>query len=157
MPSRHRRMPKPLPRHSGRKATKGGVRGAFQSVAGADAVKAIGKKYGFRGAEAADVVHDAVAAGPAGEPVLDELAGRLALGVAATCVVLDPPLVVLAGEVSQAGGPRLAARVEQEVAAITLVNPKVVITGVESEPVLHGALHTALAAVRDEVFGSTTA
>ncbi len=145
-----------VPRHTGRKVTKGGVRGAFQSIAGADAVKAIGKKYGFRGAEAADVVREAVAAGPAGEPVLDELAARLALGVAATCVVLDPPLVVLAGGVSQAGGEALASRVQDEVAAITLVNPKVVITGVESEPVLHGALHTALDAVRDEVFGSTT-
>ncbi|MCY1140440.1 ROK family transcriptional regulator [Actinoplanes sp. Pm04-4] len=146
-----------VPQHPGRKSGKGGVRGGFQSIAGADAVKAIGKKYGFRGVEAADVVRDAVEAGPAGEPVLDELASRLALGVAATCVVLDPPLVVLAGEVSQAGGPALAARVENEVATITLVNPKVVITGVEAEPVLHGALHTALAAVRDEVFGSTTA
>ncbi|MCO8272066.1 ROK family transcriptional regulator [Actinoplanes sp. TRM 88003] len=146
-----------VPQHPGRKSGKGGVKGGFQSIAGADAVKAIGKKYGFRGVEAADVVRDAVAAGPAGEPVLDELANRLALGVAATCVILDPPLVVLAGEVSQAGGPALAARVENEVAAITLVNPKVVITGVEAEPVLHGALHTALDAVRDEVFGSTTA
>ena len=101
------------------------------------------------------MVSSAVAAGEAGEPVLDELASRLALGVAATCVVLDPPLVVLAGEVSQAGGAALAEKVEHEVAAITLVNPKVVITGVESEPVLHGALQTALNAVRDEVFGST--
>jgi predicted NBD/HSP70 family sugar kinase len=102
------------------------------------------------------VIRSAVAAGEAGDQVLDELAERLALGVAATCVVLDPPLVVLAGEVSQAGGPGLAERVEREVAAITLVTPKVVITGVETEPVLHGALHTALDAVRDEVFGSTT-
>jgi predicted NBD/HSP70 family sugar kinase len=146
-----------VPRNSAKRAAKGGVRGAFQSIAGADAVKAIGKKYGFRGNEAADVVHAAVAAGEAGEAALDELAGQLALGVAATCVVLDPPLVVLAGEVSQAGGPSLAERVEREVAAITLVSPKVVITEVASEPVLHGALHTALDAVRDEVFGSTTA
>jgi predicted NBD/HSP70 family sugar kinase len=145
-----------VPRNASKRAVKGGVRGAFQSIAGADAVKAIGKKYGFRGNEAADVVRAAVDAGEAGEPVLDELACRLALGVAATCVVLDPPLVVLAGEVSQAGGSALADRVEQEVAAITLVTPKVVITGVESEPVLHGALRTALDAVRDEVFGSTT-
>jgi predicted NBD/HSP70 family sugar kinase len=146
-----------VPRNSAKRAAKGGVRGAFQSIAGADAVKAIGKKYGFRGNEAADVVHAAVAAGEAGEAALDELAGQLALGVAATCVVLDPPLVVLAGEVSQAGGPSLAERVEREVAAITLVSPKVVITEVASEPVLHGALRTALDAVRDEVFGSTTA
>jgi predicted NBD/HSP70 family sugar kinase len=146
-----------VPRNASKRgARSGGVRGAFQSIAGADAVKAIGKKYGFTGAEAADVVRAAVAAGEAGEPALDELAGRLALGVAATCVVLDPPLVVLAGEVSQAGGPALAERVEREVAAITLVTPKVVITEVESEPVLHGALRTALDAVRDEVFGSTT-
>ncbi|MFC7534429.1 ROK family protein [Actinoplanes sp. GCM10030250] len=137
-------------------ASRRGVKGAFQAIAGADAVKAIGKQFGFRGAEAADVVRAAVAAGPPGEPVLDELARRLALGVAATCVVLDPPLVVLAGEVGRAGGPALAERVEREVSAITLVSPKVVVTGVASEPVLHGALRTALDAVRDEVFGSTT-
>jgi predicted NBD/HSP70 family sugar kinase len=133
-----------------------GVQGAFQALAGAEAAKAIGRKHGFRGAEAADVIRAAVAAGEAGAPVLDELAGRLALGVAATCVVLDPPLVVLAGEVSQAGGAALAERVEREVAAITLVHPKVVITEVAVEPILHGALRMALEAVRDEVFGSTT-
>ncbi|GLY03646.1 MULTISPECIES: ROK family transcriptional regulator [Actinoplanes] len=137
-------------------ASRRGVKGAFQALAGADAVRAIGKQYGFRGAEASDVVRAAVAAGPAGEPVLDELARRLALGVAATCVVLDPPLVVLAGEVGRAGGPELAERVEREVAAITLVSPRIVVTQVAAEPVLHGALRTALDAVRDEVFGSTT-
>jgi predicted NBD/HSP70 family sugar kinase len=139
-----------------RNVSRRGVRGAFQALVSADAVKAIGKKHGFRGAEGADVIRAAVAAGEAGEPVLDELAGKLALGVAATCVILDPPLVVLAGEVSQAGGPALADRVAQEVAAITLVSPKVVITEVAVEPVLHGALRMALDAVRDEVFGSTT-
>jgi predicted NBD/HSP70 family sugar kinase len=135
---------------------RGVVRGAFQALAGADAVKAIGKKHGFRNAEAADVVSAAVAAGPAGEPVLDELAERLALGVAAVCLVLDPPLVVLAGEVGLAGGSALAERVEREVAAITLVTPHVVVSEVTVEPVLTGALRTALDAVRDEVFGSTT-
>lgn len=139
-----------------RNASRRGVKGAFQSIAGAEAVRAIGRQFGFRAAEAADVVRAAVTAGPAGEPVLDELARRLGLGVAATCAVLDPPLVVLAGEIGRAGGPALAERVEREVAAITLVAPKVVVTGVTSEPVLHGALRTALDAVRDEVFGSTT-
>jgi predicted NBD/HSP70 family sugar kinase len=139
-----------------RNASRRGAKGPFQAIAGADAVKAIGKEHGFRGAEAPDVVRAAVAAGDAGAPVLDELARRLSLGVAATCVVLDPPLVVLAGEVGQAGGPALAERVEREVAAITLVSPRVVITEIAVEPVLHGALRMALDAVRDEVFGSTT-
>ncbi len=139
-----------------RNASRRGVKGAFQTLAGADAVRAVGRKHGFRGAEAADVVRAAVAAGEPGAPVLDELARRLALGVAATCLVLDPPLVVLAGEVGQAGGRSLAERVEREVTAITLVSPRIVVSQVAVEPVLHGALRTALDAVRDEVFGSTT-
>ncbi|MFG1602574.1 ROK family protein [Actinoplanes sp. NPDC049265] len=139
-----------------RNVTRRGVRGSFQTLVGADTVKAVGKQHGFRGAEGADVVRAAVAAGPAGEPFLDELAGRLALGVASICVVLDPPLVVLSGEIGQAGGTELASRVEREVAAMTLVTPKVVPGQVAVEPVMHGALRTALDAVRDEVFGSTT-
>src|SRR4051794_2724431 len=81
-------------------ASRRGVKGAFQQLAGADAVKEIGKKHGSTG-EAGDVVRAAVAAGEAGVPVLDELARRLALGVASPCLVLDPPLVVLAGEIGQ--------------------------------------------------------
>jgi predicted NBD/HSP70 family sugar kinase len=129
----------------------------FQQLAGADAVRAVAREHGLPSATAADALGAAVAAGTAGAPVLDEVARRLALGVASTCVVLDPPLVVLAGDVGQAGGTALAERVQHEVAAITLVSPRVVATGVPDEPVLRGALRTSLDAVRDEVFGATTA
>jgi len=128
----------------------------FGQLAGAEALRAVAREHGFRGASAADAIRAAIAAGTAGGPVLDEIARRLALGVASTCVVLDPPLVVLAGEVGQAGGTALAERVQHEVAAITLVSPKVVVSQVSDEPVLQGALRTALDAVRDEIFGSTT-
>ncbi|MFD0784459.1 ROK family transcriptional regulator, partial [Micromonospora azadirachtae] len=60
-----------------------------------------------------------------------------------------------AGEIGQAGGAALADRVQREVADISLVRPRVVPTGLTEEPILHGALRTALDAVRDEVFGST--
>jgi predicted NBD/HSP70 family sugar kinase len=140
----------PIPRDVSRRAKP-----AFQQLAGADAVRAVAREHGFRSGSAADAVRAAIAAGTRGGPVLDEVARRLALGVASTCVVLDPPLVVLAGDVGQAGGSALADRVQHEVAAITLVSPRVVVTEVEEEPVLHGALRTALDAVRDEVFGST--
>ncbi|MET7708413.1 ROK family transcriptional regulator [Micromonospora sp. NPDC005413] len=127
----------------------------FQQLIGLDSVRAVAREHGYPDADAAEAVRAAVAAGADGGPMLDELARRLALGVASTCVVLDPPLVVLAGEVGQAGGAALADRVQQEVAAITLVRPRVVPTGLTEEPILHGALRTALDAVRDEVFGST--
>ncbi|MGY0002507.1 ROK family transcriptional regulator [Micromonospora sp. I033] len=140
----------PIPRDVSKRAKP-----AFQQLAGADAVRAVAAEHGFAAAGAADAVRAAIAAGSAGGPMLDELARRLALGVASTCVVLDPPLVVLAGEVGQAGGAALAERVQREVAAITLVRPRVVSTGLTEEPILRGALRTALDAVRDEVFGST--
>jgi predicted NBD/HSP70 family sugar kinase len=144
-----------IPRDVYRRTKGAKLDGAFQQIAAADAVRAVGRAHGYRAANAADSVRAAIAAGTKGGPTLDEVAHRLALGVAATCVVLDPPLVVLAGEVGQAGGSALAERVQHEVAAITPVSPRVVPTGVAEEPVLQGALRTALDAARDEVFGST--
>ncbi|MEW2381306.1 ROK family transcriptional regulator [Micromonospora sp. NPDC047707] len=140
----------PIPRDVSRRAKP-----AFQQLVGGDAVRALAHEHGYADDTAAGAVRAAIADGAAGGPMLDELARRLALGVASTCVVLDPPLVVLAGEVGQAGGTALAERVQHEVAAITLVRPTVVPTGLTEEPILRGALHTALEAVRDEVFGST--
>ncbi|MFG1882912.1 ROK family protein [Micromonospora sp. NPDC049102] len=140
----------PIPRDVSRRAKP-----AFQQVIGGDSVRAVAREHGFSAPDAAGAVRAAVAAGADGGPMLDELARRLALGVASTCVVLDPPLVVLAGEVGQAGGAALADRVQREVAAITLVRPRVLPTGLTEEPILRGALRTALNAVRDEVFGST--
>jgi predicted NBD/HSP70 family sugar kinase len=130
------------------------AKGAFQQLAGADAVRAVAREQGFRGA-APEAVRAAIAAGTRGGPVLDELARRLALGVAAICVVLDPALVVLAGDVGRAGAHPLADRIQHEVAAIAPVSPRVVVSEVDDEPVLQGALLTALDAVREEVFGST--
>ncbi|MFY1668926.1 ROK family transcriptional regulator [Plantactinospora sp. WMMB334] len=140
----------PIPRDASRRAKP-----AFGQIAGSDAVRAVAREHGFRAGTAADAIRAAIAAGTEGGPVLDEVARRLALGVAGSCVVLDPPLVVLAGEVGQAGGTALAERVQHEVAAITLVTPRVVPTELTEEPVLRGALRVALDAVRDEVFGST--
>src|SRR5215470_2855309 len=91
----------------------------------------------------------------AGADSVRALARRLALGVAAVCVVLDPALVVLTGDICQAGGAGLATRVASEVAAIAPVSPRVVPTTVPTDPVLHGALITAVDAAREEVFAST--
>jgi predicted NBD/HSP70 family sugar kinase len=131
-----------------------GLDAGFQHLAGLAAVRQVARDHGFDG-PGTDGIRAAVAAGTAGSAVLDELARRLALGVACTSVVLDPPLVVIAGQIGRAGGMALAERVQHEVAAITVVSPRVVATEITDEPVLTGALHTALAATRDEVFGST--
>ncbi|GAB3889744.1 hypothetical protein GCM10027612_32700 [Microbispora bryophytorum subsp. camponoti] len=80
--------------------------GGLQSLVSSEAVTELARGHGFAGDTAADCVTAAVAAGTAGEPLLDEVASRLALGVASVCVVLDPGLVVLDGEVCRAAGRR---------------------------------------------------
>lgn len=122
--------------------------GGLQSLVSAEAVEGLATAYGFAG------VAEAVAAGAAGEPLLDEIAHRLALGVASVCVVLDPGLVVLAGDVGRAGGAALTSRVEEAVARICPIRPEVVTTTVEGNPVLRGAVLAALDQAREELFVS---
>jgi predicted NBD/HSP70 family sugar kinase len=145
----------PVPRDVSRRAKGPSLQGSLAQLVSADAVRAVAREHGFEASTGADAVRAAIAAGTKGGPLLDEVARRLALGVAGVGVVLDPALVVLAGDIGQAGGPALAQRVEHEVAAITPISPRVVSTEVASEPVLNGALLTGLDAVREEVFGST--
>jgi predicted NBD/HSP70 family sugar kinase len=85
---------------------------------------------------------------------LDELAERVAVGVASVCVVLDPGLVVLGGEVGRAGGGALASRVAAGVARICPARPRVVPTGVPGEPVLRGAMLAAVEQARAALLAS---
>ncbi|MEU7984152.1 ROK family transcriptional regulator [Streptosporangium canum] len=126
--------------------------GGLQSLVSAEAVAELAATHGFGGGGAAECVAAAVEAGERGEPLLDEIAERLALGVASVSVVLDPGLVVLAGEVSKAGGGALTSRIEEAVARICPVRPQVVASEVEGNPVLRGAVLAALEQAREEIF-----
>jgi predicted NBD/HSP70 family sugar kinase len=136
--------------------------GGFQSLAGGSAVRALAAEHGFTSPTAAEAVQAALAAdagppGPPGRPgaaFLDELAHRVAVGVASVCVVLDPGLVVLGGDVGQAGGSALADRVAAAVAGIWPARPRVVPTGVSGEPVLQGAMLAAVAQARAALLAS---
>ncbi|WP_436760744.1 ROK family protein [Streptosporangium sp. V21-05] len=128
--------------------------GGLQSLVSAEAVAELAATYGFEGESAAECVAAAVAAGKRGEPLIDDIAGRLALGVASVCVVLDPGLVVLAGEVSRAGGDELTSRIEEAVARSCPVRPQVVASEVNGNPVLRGAVIAALDQAREEIFTS---
>jgi predicted NBD/HSP70 family sugar kinase len=131
--------------------------GGFQSLAGGSAVRELAAKHGFAAQTSAEAVRAAVSA--AGEPgnagaFLGELAHRVAVGVASVCVVLDPGLVVLGGEVGRAGGAALADRVAAAVASICPSRPRVVPTGVPGEPVLRGAMLAAVSQARTALLAS---
>jgi predicted NBD/HSP70 family sugar kinase len=133
-------------------------KGAFQRLVGAEAVLELAVEHGVArtgSRSAAGAVETALDAGPRGAPFLDELARRLALGVAGACAVVDPALVVLAGEVGASGGERLCGLVSSAVGHIAPVHPRVVPTAVAEAPVLRGALLSAVDLAREALFAST--
>ena len=132
--------------------------GSFQRLVGGEALWNLARAHGLttpdtRDAEVADLVRTAIDTG--NDDFVEDLAGRLAVGVAAVSVVLDPGLVVLGGDVGRAGGGHLAERVEEAVARVCPSRPTVVATGVEGNPVLMGAIVAALDRAREEVFSDT--
>jgi len=120
-------------------------KGAFQRLAGEDALLAAAERHGLAGLGLEEAVGRAVGDAPA---LLDDIAHRLAVGVAAVCAVVDPGLVVLTGPLARAGGEALCSRVASAVADIAPVHPVVVPAGVPEGSVLRGAHLTGLDAAR---------
>ena len=132
--------------------------GGFRSLADGREVRLLAERYGFRAPVAGEAVAAGVTAAQAGDPggtdFLADLGRRVAVGVAAIAVTLDPQLVVLGGEVGQAGGEALAGRVSAEVSRICPVTPDVVPAAVPDAPVLRGALLAAVAQARTALLAS---
>jgi predicted NBD/HSP70 family sugar kinase len=132
--------------------------GAFQALVGGQAVLPLAARYGFAGPTPGAAVQAAAAAADAGDGAgiefVTELAVRVATGVAAVSVVLDPGLVVLGGEVGRAGGTLLASQVAAEVSRICPARPRVVPTAVVGPAVLRGAILAAVDQARGYLLDS---
>jgi predicted NBD/HSP70 family sugar kinase len=128
-----------------------GNAGGFQELAGGPSVLALARSLGVRAGTPQAAVARAVATPGPGDELLAALAHRYALGIAAVVAVVDPSLVVLAGGVLGAGGTRLRDLIADEVGSLALTRPRLELAAV-SDPVLTGALQTALEATRNEVF-----
>ncbi|MGW4288902.1 ROK family transcriptional regulator [Streptomyces sp. NPDC004673] len=133
--------------------------GGFHALAGAAAIGALAREHGLPveglldGPGAARLVARAVIDG--GAPAarfLDALADRLAIGAAAVTAILDPGCVVLGGEVGQAGGEALAARVGARLKRMSPLPTEVRPGTLGGTAVLRGALLTARDRAQDELF-----
>ncbi|MFJ2734350.1 ROK family transcriptional regulator [Streptomyces sp. NPDC087317] len=161
----------PVPGTEGLPSATGCADG-FHSLAGAAAVTELAERHGLSadgtgsdraegtGAEpvAAELVRAAARAttGTAGSAAasrfLDALADRVVLGVASVVAVLDPGCVVLGGEIGQAGGDALAARVAERVARMSPLPTEVRAGTLGGRAVLRGALVTARDRAQDDLF-----
>ncbi|XVQ87360.1 ROK family transcriptional regulator [Microbispora siamensis] len=84
---------------------------------------------------------------------LPTLAERVAVAAFTLVAVVDPGLVVLGGATGMAGGDPLAALVAERLTEVSPVPVHVRVSGIPDNPVLRGAVSTALSIARDAVFG----
>ncbi|MFI9362414.1 ROK family transcriptional regulator [Kitasatospora sp. NPDC053057] len=128
--------------------------GGFQAQVGAPAVRTLAREHGLGAPTAEESIAKALETPGAGDAFLTELAGRLAVGLSVIVAVVDPQLVVLSGAVPSAGGERLRALVEDELARICLARPEIRSSALPGSPVLLGALQRALTDARETVFST---
>ncbi|MFF4485042.1 ROK family protein [Streptomyces sp. NPDC001544] len=137
--------------------------GGYQELAGSQAIPRLARELGIGDVPAGPYAEAAAelvarAADHAGGPhrqLLQTYATRLATGLASLVSVLDPELVVLSGASLTAGGEVLRALIQAELEELAAPRPHLVVGDVREHPVLRGALESALATTRDEVFDTS--
>jgi predicted NBD/HSP70 family sugar kinase len=128
-------------RHGREAANRPGGRRLLELAAGDPA--AVDAEMIFRAASEGD---------PPSKRIVEELVARLAEGVAAATVVLDPDTVILGGGLSRAGDALLEPLV-RHLRELVPVPPRVVLSGLGEESVALGAVRLAIQAVEERLFG----
>ena len=141
----------------------GGCSGGFHSLVSGSAVLELAARYdlvpadparpGSPAEDAATLVAGTVRSGTRdASAFLDAFARRIALGVSAVCVVLDPGCVVLGGDIGRAGGAELAERVAEELTGLSPLRTEVRPSTVSGNVVIQGGVLVASDAVRSDLF-----
>ncbi|WP_208321508.1 ROK family transcriptional regulator [Microbacterium hydrocarbonoxydans] len=129
----------------------------MQALAGAPALGRILDANGFAADTPAAAMRAAIAdGGDRSSAALDEIASRLALGLSAVVAIIDPELIILAGDFALAGGERLRSLVQHHLHAAVVARPPVLLSALEEDPVLGGALRLTVERVQDEVLSTVS-
>jgi predicted NBD/HSP70 family sugar kinase len=137
--------------------------GGFQELAGSQALAGLARELGvtsvpsgpYPEVAAALVARAAQTDDDPHRRLLQTYATRLATGLASLVSVLDPELVILSGTSLTAGGEALRDLVQDELEELAASRPRLAVADVTEHPVLRGALESALATTRDEVFDTS--
>ena len=125
--------------------------GPFEHAAGGTAFARLAQRAGLAAVDA-EMVFAAAAAGDAvATQVLQTLLDRLARGIAAAIVVLNPATVIVGGGISRAG-EQLRAPLEQRIRALVPVAPRVILSQLGDEAVALGGVRLALQQVEQTLF-----
>jgi predicted NBD/HSP70 family sugar kinase len=127
--------------------------GTFGELLSSASIVKLARAHGLSARNGHSAVRKALSSGTAGREFLVDLSRRIATGVANIVVVLDPELVLLSGEIAQAGGTTLVDLVAVELRQLVVPPTPVQLALVTGKPVRSGALHSALSVAREQVFG----
>ncbi|HIW63301.1 MAG TPA: ROK family transcriptional regulator [Candidatus Stackebrandtia excrementipullorum] len=136
----------------------GRAAGGFHGLVSTSAVRALGAEHGFTGRDVMKMVATAFEGKTeAATSFAAALAERVAMGALALVATIDPGLIVLAGEIGDAGGEAFADAVAQRVASMTSIPVEVRPSALTDDPVSYGALLTALNIAHDDLYGGAAA
>lgn len=119
----------------------------------------LARKHGLTGTDVGPLLEQAVQAVRAGgdahsDRFLATLADRIADMLASPVALIDPELVILAGDIGSGGGDELATRVRARLEELIAHRPRVVAGTGYVNSVRQGALDAALQQLRETVFGA---
>ncbi|MET7401905.1 ROK family transcriptional regulator [Dactylosporangium sp. NPDC005572] len=130
----------------------------FQDLVGGGAVLDLASQYGIHESTAAGTMAAAVARAEdrdeGARSFVTALAGRIAIGLSAVVAVLDPPLVVIGGEVGQAGGPVLGTAVATALAEAAPLDTTIATSTIHDDAALLGAQEAGRATVREGILAA---
>lgn len=126
---------------------------AISEAARCDDAELLALMRAARADDDAALLFDAARAGSAlAEQIIDTICARMAHGLAALQLILDPDLIVIGGGLSRAGDPLLSA-VDTHLRARTLAPPRLALSTLGDTAVVLGAVRSALSDVDDRVLG----
>jgi predicted NBD/HSP70 family sugar kinase len=110
--------------------------GDFHDLVGPDAVRALAARYDNE------------------TELLEHLAGRIVLGLAAVVAVLDPPLVVIGGELARVYGEALGDAVTTAMSHAAPLETAIAVSTVDGDAPLLGAGDAAVTAVQENLLAA---
>ena len=125
--------------------------GPFEHAAGGSAFARLAQRAGLAAVDAETVFAAAAAGDAVATQVLETLLDRLARGIAAAIVVLNPATVIVGGGISRAG-EQLRGPLEQRIRALVPVPPRVILSQLGDEAVALGGVRLALQTVEHALF-----
>lgn len=126
--------------------------GAFETAVGSRAILRLYEEKGGKCETVKDLFERVEDGEPRASEVLDELALRLALGVAATCALIDPEKVIFGGSIGSR--PELIERVGQILPMCMRKPPRVDVSSLGSRTAIMGALARGLEELHELTHGS---